>query len=74
MQNFFADNNKGMEIWVQKCSCSCFILNSKSSSFRNTIRVSNSLEQDQSDLGPNSLKRLLADDTSRQRDYVGVVF
>ena len=42
-------------------------------SFRNTIRVSNSLEPDQArhfvgpDLGPNCLQRLSADDTSRQR-------
>ena len=42
-------------------------------SFRNTIRVSNSLDPDQDrrnvgpDLDPNCLKRLSADDTSRQR-------
>ena len=42
-------------------------------SFRNTIRVSNSLDpnQDQQnvgpDLGPNCSQRLSADDTSRQR-------
>ena len=42
-------------------------------SFRNTIRVSNSLDPDQarrfvgSDLGPNCLQKLIADDTSRQR-------
>ena len=41
--------------------------------FRNTIRVSNSLDPDQArhnigpDLGPNYFTRLLADDTSRQR-------
>ena len=41
--------------------------------FRNTIRVSNSLDPDQArrsvgpDLGPNCLKRLSADDTRRQR-------
>ena len=41
-------------------------------SFRNTIRVSNSLDPDQArrfvrpDLGPNCLQRLSADDTSRQ--------
>ena len=40
---------------------------------RNTIRMSNSLDPDQSrhfvgpDLGPNCLQRLSADDTSRQR-------
>ena len=40
-------------------------------SFRNTIRVSNSLDPDQvpcfvgPDLGPNCLQRLSADDTSR---------
>ena len=48
--------------------------------FRNTIRVSNSLDADQtrhfvgSDLGPNSLQMLPADDTSKQRVEVGVVF
>ena len=42
-------------------------------SFRNTIRVSNSLDPDQArhlvgpDLGPNCLQRLSAVDTSRQR-------
>ena len=42
-------------------------------SFRNTIRVSNSLDPDQAqhfvgpDLGPNCLQRLSADNTSRQR-------
>ena len=41
-------------------------------SFRNTIRVSNSLDPDQArrfvgpDLGPKCLQRLSADDTSRQ--------
>ena len=41
------------------------------SSFRNTIRVSNSLDTDQNrhfvwpDLGPNCLQRLSADGTSR---------
>ena len=41
--------------------------------FRNAIRVSNGLDQDQTrhfvgpDLGPNCLQRLSADDTSRQR-------
>ena len=41
-------------------------------SFRNTITVSNSLDQDQArcsvgpDLGPNCLQRLSADDTSFQ--------
>ena len=41
-------------------------------SFRNTIRVSNSLDPDQArrfvgpDLDPNCLQRLSADDTSRQ--------
>ena len=40
-------------------------------SFRNTIRVSNSLEPDQArrffgpDLGPNCLQKVSADDTSR---------
>ena len=40
-------------------------------SFRNTIRVSNSLDSDQAphfvgpDLGPNCFQRLSADDTSR---------
>ena len=42
-------------------------------SFRNTIRVSNSLDPDQAqhfvgpDLGPNCLQRLSADDTSRHK-------
>ena len=42
-------------------------------SFRNAIRVSNSLDPDQArhfvgpDLGPSYLQRLSADDTSRQR-------
>ena len=42
-------------------------------SFRNTIKVSNSLDPDQAghfvrpDLGPNCLQSLSADDTSRQR-------
>ena len=47
-------------------------------SFRNTIRVANSLDPDQvrcfirSDLGPNCSQRLSADDTRRQRviEYV----
>ena len=48
--------------------------------FRNTIRVSNSLNADQArhcagpDLGPNCLQRLLADDTSKQRIKVGIDF
>ena len=43
-------------------------------SFRNTIRVSNSLEPDQArhfvgpDLGPNCLQRLSADDSQRVDD------
>ena len=42
-------------------------------SFKNTIRVSNSLDPDQArhivgpDLGPNCLRSLSADDSSRQR-------
>ena len=42
-------------------------------SFRNTIRVSNSLDPDQArqnvgpDLGPNCMQRLSADDTGRQK-------
>ena len=42
-------------------------------SFKNTIRLSNNLNPDQAphfvgpDLGPNCLKRLSSDDTSRQR-------
>ena len=42
-------------------------------SFRNTIRMSNSLDHDQArqivgpDLGPNCLPRISADDTGRQR-------
>ena len=45
-------------------------------SFMNTIRVSNSLDSDQDghsvgpDLGPNSLQRLSADGTSRQRVHL----
>ena len=34
---------------------------------RNSIRVSNSLDPDQTVLGPNRLQRLSADDTSRRR-------
>ena len=51
------------------CSKSTFLKNS----FRNTIRVSNSLDPDQArqkvgpDLGPNCLLRLSADDTRKQR-------
>ena len=43
--------------------------------FRNTIRVSNSLDPDQarhfvgSDLSPNCLQKVSADDTSRQRVF-----
>ena len=50
-----------------------FKINSLKNSFRNTISVSNSLDQDQTghfvgpDLGPNCLQRLSADDNSRQR-------
>ena len=49
-------------------------------SFRNTIRVTNSLDPDQArhfvgpDLGPNCLQRLSADDSTRQRVKEGVVF
>ena len=45
-------------------------------SFRNTIRVSNSLDPFQAgpDLGPNCLQSLSVDDTSKQRAKVGVVF
>ena len=45
-------------------------------SFRNRIRVSNSLDPDRArhsvrpDLSPNCLRRLSADDTSRQRGNV----
>ena len=48
--------------------------------FRNTIRVSNSLDPDQArhfvgpDLGPNCLQRLSADNTSKRRAKVGMVF
>ena len=38
-------------------------------SFRNTMKVSNSLEIGP-DLGPNCLQRLSADDTSRQRGLI----
>ena len=47
--------------------------NFSKNSFRNTIRVSNSLDPDQAqcldglDLVPNCLQKLPADDTSRQR-------
>ena len=47
-------------------------INLSKNSFRNTIRVSNSLDSDQArqnvgpDLCPNCLKKLSADDTSRQ--------
>ena len=54
----------------------CLLIFSKSTflknSFRNTIRVSNSLNPDQAgqnvgpDLGPNCLPRLSAEDTCRQ--------
>ena len=49
-------------------------------SFRNTIRMSNSLDPDQAphfvgpDLGPNCLEKLSADDTSKQRVKVSVFF
>ena len=48
-----------------------FQINFFTNSFRNTIRVSNSLDPDQDrhnvgpDLGPNCLQRLSADDKSR---------
>ena len=48
-------------------------------SFRNTIRVSNSLDPDQArhyvgpDLDPNCLQRLSADDTSTLRDIFGIL-
>ena len=47
-------------------------------SFWNTIRVTNSLDQDQAhfvgpDLGPNCLQRLSADDTSRQRVNINLM-
>ena len=55
----------------------CLLIFSKSTffknSFRNTIRVSNGLDQDQaqcfvgSNLGLNCLQKLSADDSSRQR-------
>ena len=63
-------------------SFSCFILSSvdffskstfSKKSFRNTIKVSNSLDPDQArsfvrlDLGRNCLQRLSADDASKQR-------
>ena len=50
-----------------------FKTTSSQNSFRNTIRVSSSLDPDQAryfvrpDVGPNCLQRLSADDTSRQR-------
>ena len=60
-------------------NCSCFFLSSVNflqnylSSFKNTIRTSNSLDPDQArryvwpDLGPNCLPRLSAEDTAGQR-------
>ena len=63
---------------------SCLLIFSKSdfskSSFRNTNRVSDSLDQHQAqhfvgpDLGPNCLQRLSADDTSRHKLKIGMVF
>ena len=50
-----------------------FKINFWKNSFRNTIRMSNSLDPDQArrivgpDLGPNCLPKLSADDTGRQR-------
>ena len=50
-----------------------FKINSLKKSFRNTIRMSNSLDPDQArrfvgpDLGPNCLPRFSPDDTGRQR-------
>ena len=50
-----------------------FFQNHFFNSFRNTSKLSNSLNPDQArhfvgpDLGPNCLKRLSADDTSRQK-------
>ena len=47
---------------------------------RNTIRVSNSSDPDQAphfvgpDLGPNCLQRLSADNTSKRRVKVGMIF
>ena len=55
------------------CSCIFFKINFSKKSFRNTFRVSNSLEPDQAghsvgpDLVPNCLQRLSADDKSKQR-------
>ena len=69
--------------------CLLFFLNQRfrKKYFRNTFRVSNSLEPDQArplvgpDLGPNCLQRLSVDDTSRQRvlsyiilELVGIAF
>ena len=63
-------------------SCFCcrlltsFKINFLENSFRNTIRVSNSLDPDQAqhyvgpDLSPDCLQMLSADDTSRQRNKV----
>ena len=65
------------------CRLLIFFSNSSSTkySFRYTVRVSNSLYKDQtryfvrSDLGPNCLQGLSADNTSsKKRCKVGVVF
>ena len=65
------------------CLLNIFKIYFSKNSFRNTIRVPNSLDPDQDlnfvrpDLGPNCLQRLSADSTSRQRDnssITGTIF
>ena len=66
----------GIACFEYRMHFSCLLFFSKSTfsknSFRNTIRVPNSLDQDQArhfvgpDLGPNYLQRLKADDIGRQ--------
>ena len=59
-------------LFCKKENCRLLIFFQKYS-FRNTIRVTNNFDRDQdqrfvrSDLGPNCLQRLSADDTSRKR-------
>ena len=57
---------------ISTCSADFFQNHFSKNYFRNAIRASNSLDPDQaqfveSDLGPNCLQRLSADNKSRQR-------